>query len=217
MKKLMTLFFTLFTISLFGQVTVEEKTVNIDGSKEGFYVSIPYGDKKQIEKELKDELKDWGGKYKDGDFVFVDDCKLKEMGKNTFDLYASVSENPEGGAFVSIAIDLGGAYLNSKEHGAQAKVINARLHKFGVKAAKNVVDEEIKEEEKALQEREKELADLEKEQEKLEKEIEDYNKKIADNEKAIEDSKKNQEAKKSEIKDQQEKVKGVQQKKEAVK
>ncbi len=217
MKKLTTLLFTFFTISLFAQVTVEEKTVNIGGSKEGFYVSIPYGNKKQIEKELKDELKDWGGKYKDGDFVFVDDCKLKEMGKNTFDVYASVSENPEGGAFVSLAIDLGGAYLNSKEHGAQAKVINARLHKFGVKAAKNVVDEEIKEEEKALQEREKELADLEKEQEKLEKEIEDYNKKIADNEKAIEDSKKNQEAKKSEIKDQQEKVKGVQQKKEAVK
>ena len=42
MKKLTTFLFTLLTISLFGQVTVEEKTVNIDGSKEGFYVSIPY-------------------------------------------------------------------------------------------------------------------------------------------------------------------------------
>lgn len=217
MKKLTTFLFTLLTISLFGQVTVEEKTVNIDGSKEGFYVSIPYGNKKQIEQELKNELKDWGGKYKDGDFVFVDDCKLKDMGKNTFDVYASVSDNPAGGAFVSIAIDLGGAFLNSKEHAEQAKIINARLQKFGITAAKNVVDEEIKAEEKVLEEREKELSDLEKEQEKLEKEIEDYNKKIADNEKAIEEAKKNQEAKKSEIKAQQDKVKAVQDKKEAVK
>lgn len=217
MKKLTTLLFTLLTISLFGQVTLEEKTVNIDGSKEGFYLSIPYGDKKQIEKELKEELKDWGGKYKDGDFIFVDDCRLKEMGKNTFDVYAQVTENPNGGAFVLLAVDLGGAYLNSKEHADQAKIINARLRKFGVNAAKNVVDEEIKAEEKILEEREKELGDLEKEQEKLEKEIEDYNKKIADNEKAIEEAKKNQEAKKSEIKDQQAKIKSVQQKKDAVK
>ena len=217
MKKLTTMLLALFTLSAIGQVTVEEKKVNVEGSKNGFYISIPYGNQKQIEKELKDELKSWKGKFSNKNFIFVDDCKLKEMGSNTFDVYAKVEENPDGGAFVSLAIDLGGAYLNSGEHSAQTKVINARLHKFGVSAAKSVVDEEIKAEEKALKEREKELEDLEKEQEKLEKEIEDFKKKITDNEKAIEESKKSQDSKKGEIDDQKKKVEAVTKKKEAVK
>ena len=217
MKKIITFVVALMAFGAFSQVSVEEKKVNLDGTKDGFYVSIPYGTLKQIEKELKDELKDWKGKYKGGDVIFVDDCKLKEMGKNTFDVYAKIEENPDGGAYVSLAIDLGSAFLNSNEHAAQAKLIDARLQKFGVKAAKNVVDEEIKEEEKVLKERQKELEDLEKEEEKMKKDIEDFKKEIADTEKSIEEGKKTQEAKKGEIKDQEEKIKTVVKKKEAVK
>ena len=205
------------TSGAFAQVSVDEKKVNIDGTKEGFYVSIPYGTLKQIEKELKDELKDWKGKYKGGSFIFIDDCKLKEMGKNTFDVYAKVEENGDGGAFVSVAIALGGAFLNSSEHRTQAKVINARLQKFGIKAAKSVVDEEIKTEEKALRERQKELEDLKKEEEKMKKAIEDNKKKIEETEKSIEEGKKIQESKNVEITEQEEKVKAIIKKKEAVK
>ena len=43
----------------------------------------------------------------------------------------------------SIAIDLGGAYLNSGEHGAKFKIIEKKLYAFGVKAAKNVVAEDV--------------------------------------------------------------------------
>ena len=60
----------------------------------------------------------------------------------------------------SIAIDLGGAYLNSGEHGAKFKIIEKKLYAFGVKAAKNVVAEDVKAEEKILKEKEKELAQL---------------------------------------------------------
>lgn len=217
MKKLATLLIALCAVGAFAQVTVEEKKVNIDGTKEGFVISIPYGTQKEIEKELKDELKDWKGKFSSKDVIFVDDCKLKEVGDNTFDVYAKVDENPEGGAFVSIAIDLGGAFLNSSEHRDQAKTINARLQKFGITAAKHVVDGEIDAEEKLLKERQKELGDLEKEEEKMHKEIEDYKKKISETEKSIEEAKKSQEAKKSEITAQEEKVKAVIKKKDAVK
>jgi len=217
MKKTLTLLLALITISSFAQVTVEEKKVSIEGPKNGFYVSIPYGDQKIIEKALKDELKSWKGKYSDKKFIFVDDCELKEMGDNTFDVYAKVEENPEGGGFVSIAIDLGGAILNSSEHPSQAKAIDARLHKFGVKTAKDVINDEIKEEEKILKERDKELKDLEKDQKKLEDDIEDLKKQIEKNKEAIEESKKAQEAKKEEIKKQKEKVKATEKKKNAVK
>lgn len=217
MKKLFTLFIALITIGSYAQVDVKEKNVNIDGSKNGFYISIPYGDKKQIEKELKNELKSWKGNYKDGSFIFVDDCKLKDVGDNTFDVYAKVEENPDGGAFVSVAIDMGGAYMNSGEHGAEFKAMETRLYNFGVSSAKSVVDDEIKVEEDVLKEKEKELSDSEKEQEKMEKEIEDYKKKIEENEKAIEEAKKNQETKKEEIKEQENVLEAAKKKKEAVK
>lgn len=217
MKRITLLLIACCAITSFGQVSVKEQNVNVDGSKNGFYISIPYGTQKEIEKELKDELKSWKGKYSNKGYIFVDDCQIKDMGKNTFDVYAKVEENPDGGAFVSLAIDLGGAYMNSGEHGSQTKFIDERLHKFGVKAAKSVVDTEIKAEEKMLKEREKELEELEKQQEKLEKEIEDYKKRIANNEKAIEESKKNQESKKGEITEQGKKVEEVIKKKEAVK
>lgn len=218
MKKLTTLFIALMAFGAFAQVKVSEKKVNIDGSKEGFYLSIPYGTKKEIEKELKNELKSWKGSYStSGNVITVDDCKLKEMGDNTFDVFAKVEENSDGGSYVSVAIDLGGAFLNSGEHAAQAKIIESKLYKFGVSAAKNIVGEEVKIEEKALKEKEKELSDLEKEQEKLEKEIEDYNKKIEDNKKSIEESKKSQEEKKKEIQAQSDILKAVEKKKADVK
>lgn len=217
MKRFFTLVLLTFALPIFAQVEIQEKNVNIDGSKNGFVITIPYATADLAEKELKDELKSWKGNYDGGKTIFVDDCKLKEMGDNTFDVFARVEENPDGGAIVYVAIDLGGAFMSSGEHGAQFKVIEGKLYKYGVKTAKSAVDDEIKEEEKVLKEREKELGDLEKDQEKMEKEIEDYKKKIEENEKAIEESKKKQEEKKSEIKEQEEKVGEVTKKKEAIK
>lgn len=57
MKKTVTLLLALLTLNNFAQVTVEEKKVNIDGPKNGFLLSVPYGDQKSLEKALKDELK----------------------------------------------------------------------------------------------------------------------------------------------------------------
>ena len=217
MKKLFSLLIMMISLISFGQIEVSEKNVSVNGSHNGFYIAIPYGDKKFIEKELKDELKSWKGNYKGGNPIFVDDCKLKDVGDNTFDVYAKVEENSDGGANVSIAIDMGGAYMNSNEHGAEFKAMESRLYKWAVKAAQSVVDGEIKDEEKALKDLEKDLSDSEKEQEKLEKEIEDFKKKIEDNEKAVEDAKKAQDDKKSEITDQEKKVEEAKKKKDAVK
>lgn len=217
MKTIFTLFIALISVSAFSQIKVEGKNVNVNGSHDGFVVTIPYGDKKMIEKELKAELKSWKGNYKPKDFIFVDDCKLKEMGKNTFDVYAKVEDIADGGATVSIAIDLGGAFLSSGEHGEQYKIIEKKLYEFGVKAAKNVVAEDVKTEEKILKEKEKELEDLKKAKEDSEKDILDYQEKIK---KAEEDIKKNETGqgdKEKEITVQKEKVQEVIKKKEAIK
>lgn len=218
MKNLFAILFVFAFTGSYAQIEISQKNVNIDGSKQGFYIEIPYGDVKGIEKELKDELKSWKGKFSTkGSTIFVDDCKIKDMGDNTFDVYAKVDELGELGASVSIAIDLGGAFLNSGEHGSQFKTMEDILYKWAVKAAKNFVDGEVKEEEKLLSDKEKELEDLQKDQEKMEKEIEDYKKKIEENEKAIEDSKKAQEDKAKEIEEQKAKVEEAKKKKDSIK
>lgn len=217
MKTLFTLLIACVGFTSFAQVKVESKKVNVNGSHPGFFITIPYGDKKMVEKELKDELKSWKGKYSNKDVIFVDDCKLKEMGKNTFDVYAKVDEITEGGATISLAIDLGGAYLDQSEHSDKYKVIEARLYKFAVQAAKNVIDIEVKAEEKKLKEKEKELEELKKEKEKKEKHIQDLQNEIKKTEEEIKENEKSQEEKDKEIEEQKNKVKEVIKKKEAVK
>jgi molecular chaperone DnaK (HSP70) len=217
MKKLFTLAAVFFTLGSFAQVGVTETNVNIDGGKNGFEIEIPYADKKTTEKELKDLFKSWKGSYSDKKGIMKsDDCKNKQMGENTFDVFGTVVENGEDGSKALIAVDLGGAYLSSSEHSSQFKVMESILKNWGVKTATVFVYEMEKEEEKILKDKEKELEDLEKDQEKMEKEIEDYKKKIEENEKAIEQGKKDQETKKEEIKTQEGVIQEVVKKKEGI-
>ncbi len=217
MKTIFTLTILLISVASFSQIKMSEKNVNIDGSKDGFFIEIPYGTSKQVDKALKKELKKWKGNFKGGKTYFIDDCKNKKMGDNTFDVYAVCEENPDGGGNVSVAVDLGGAFLNSNAHSDQFKLMESILYDFAVDIAKDVIQEEVELEKGLLKDKEKELSTLEKEQEKWEKEIEDMKKKIEENEKSIEEGKKSQETKKEEIKTQTTVVAEVEKKKEAVK
>lgn len=218
MKKILSLAAICLSLTSFSQVGVKETNVNIDGGKNGFEIEIPYADKKTTEGELKELFKSWKGSFSEKKGIMKsDDCKNKDMGENTFDVFGTVVENGEDGSKALIAVDLGGAYLSSSEHASQFKVMESILKTWGVKTAQVFVEEIVKTEEKLLKDKEKELEDLEKEQEKMEKENEDYKKKIEENEKAIEDSKKGQEEKKTEIKTQEGVVQEVVKKKEGIK
>ncbi|MEZ4922299.1 MAG: hypothetical protein R2780_03935 [Crocinitomicaceae bacterium] len=218
MKKLFTLVLCCFSLASFSQVLIKETNVNIEGAKNGFEIEIPYADKKTVEKELKDLFKSWKGSYSEKkDVMKADDCIDKNMGENTFDVYGTVVQNGEEGSKVLVAIDLGGAYLNSKDHSNQFKVMEQELKTWGIKTATVYVEEMEKKEEKVLDDKKKELEDLEKDQKKKEEEIEDYKKRIEENEKAIEQSKKDQETKKEEIKTQEGVLNEVIKKKEGIK
>ena len=156
--------------------------------------------------------------------LFADDCELKDMGDNTFDVYAKVTPGKEGEVEVAMAVDLGGAYLNSRDHAEQYKVMEGMLHEFGVSATKAAIGNEMKAAEKVWEGYEKEQKDLEKDKERLEKSIEDNEKRIEDAKKEIEQAKKDieqnkgdQEMKKASIKEQQGRVADVQKKMDAVK
>ena len=218
MKKIFTLAIAFIAFNSFSQnVLIKETSVNIDGTQNGFEINIPFADQKTTEKELKDLFKSWKGSFSNKKGVMkADDCKDKNMGENTFDVYGTVVANGEDGSTVMIAVDLGGAYLNSKDHGTQFKEMEEELKVWAIKTATVYIEEVEKEEEKNLEDKQKELEDLEKDQKKMEEEIEDYKKKIEENEKAIEESKKNQEKKKEEIKTQEGILQEVIQKKEGI-
>lgn len=167
--------------------TTNEKVSFSHGSFDAIVVTIPYANKDVVEKELKSEMKDWGGKYNSskGEYT-AKEAKMKAMGDKYFDGYAKIIENGSE-IKVAFAVDLGGAYLNHHEHSAQHKTIESRAKKFGQAAATESVNGMIEVETKTLKKLTGEKEDLLKDIEDSKKDIEDYKKKIAEAEQKIKD------------------------------
>lgn len=195
-------------------VSISEENTNFNiGSKNSLVVNIPYGSLEVIEKAVKSELKEWGGKYNStkGEFTTMQ-AKLKEMGNKPFDVYAKIITSGDI-LKVAFTIDLGGAFMTSNQHGAQFKEMKEIVKRFAIKTAQECVDEDLKTENKKLEGLQKDQKDLEKEKESLLNSIDDYRKKISEAEKNIEKNMTNQSNKKTEISTQSEKVKEIEKKK----
>lgn len=213
MKQLFILLIAAISFNSFAQneVKVTEESISYSvGSKNSIVVTIPYGDQEVVEKELKSEMKDWGGKYSSskGEAQTLQSSVKKMFERKTFDSYAKVIKTDDG-IKVAVAVDLGGAFMTSSQHSAQFAEMKERLQKFAVTAAKESIKENMKAEEKILSSFEKEEKSLEKEKESHLKDIEDYKKKIADSQKKIEDNVILQTKKKEQIKDQSKKIKDL--------
>lgn len=190
MKQITLLATTLFTTFVFSQeIKISNEKVNFShGSFDAIVVTIPYANMDVIEKELKSEMKDWGGKYNSSkDEYTAKQAKMKAMGDKYFDGYAKIIQSGSE-IKVAFAVDLGGAYLNHREHGSQHKEIENRVKKFGQTASKESINGMIELEAKALKKLNGEKEDLLKDIERSKKDIEDYKKKIADAEQKIKDN-----------------------------
>lgn len=216
MKHTIIAVFTLLSVFVFGQNEVrinEEHTTFSVGSKNSIVVNIPFANLDILEKELKRELKDWGGKYNSSKDEYTStQASFKAMGDKPFDVIAKIIKSGET-VKVAFAIDLGGAYLTSNQHQEQFNVMKDKIKTFAINASKECVAEELKTEGKVLSSLEKDQKELEKDKESLLNSIEDYRKKIAEAEKKIEENVSNQSKKKAEIAKQAEKLKEVEKKK----
>lgn len=200
------------------EVKIDEKSVSFNnGSHNAIVVTIPYASKDVVEKELKSEMKDWGGKFEStkGEYIAMQ-TTMKAMGDKHFDGYAKIIESGDV-IQVAFAVDLGGAYLSSSDHGAQYKVIKEKAQKFGIKTANEGVAVELAAEAKILKDMEKEKSDLEKSIENSKQDIEEYKKKIAEAEQKIKDNESALGNKTSDISKQTTKVAEVEKKKKAIK
>jgi hypothetical protein len=195
-------------------VTEEQNTLSV-GSVNTLTVTVYGMSYDDAEKAWKKQLKDINGDVKVKKEVFADDCLIKDMSENTFDVYAMLKE-VDNGVKVIAAYDLGGAYLSAASHKEYFAKISKMMYDFGVEQTKEAIGSDIKVAEDDLKESEKAKEDLEKDIKKLEKDIEDYKQKIEDSKKAIEDNKSGIETKKTEIESKKEVIKALENKRDAV-
>jgi soluble cytochrome b562 len=186
------------------------------GSQTSLSIEIPFVDESFFQDELKSFLKDWGKcKESKGEYCVILG-EWKEYGKKTFDVYARYEKKNENPVSVSFAFDLGGAFLNSKDHSAQFELFKKSIESFGRSCASNYISSLLEKENKTLKGLEKDQKELEEDKSDLEKEIEDYRKRIDDNLKKIDENKSNQEKKNEEIKKQNGKIQEIEKKKKDI-
>jgi len=220
MKALITLL-TAATLSLAAsaqnKIEVTESSESFStGKQNALVVTVFETSKDEVEKGVKKLLKDWGGNVKSKTETFGDDCSIKKMGKNTFDVYVICNQEDKN-VKVAFAIDLGGAYLNSGEHKEQFQIMKSLVHEFAIEQTKSAIESVVKNEEKKLKDLEKEKQTFEGNVTSLKKDIEDYKSKIEKAEKDIKENEKKTEDKSKEIGEQQKVVEELKKKQAGVK
>ena len=220
MKKVL---FTILTITALNfsfaqdkvQVSESNETFST-GSVNSFSVIVHGGDLDVVTKAWKKQLKDIKGSVKAKKEIFADDCRIKKMSDNVFDVYSRI-EPAEGGVKIIAAYDLGGAYLSSNEHSVMLPYVKDMMYKFAVAETKEAVGAVIKDEEKKLKDLNGEKEDIEKSTEDLKKDIDEYKRKIEEAEKNIKENEGKVSAKSEEIKAQEGVIQKLEAKQKAVK
>ncbi len=219
MKSFPLIAFLCFTSMAFAQKkieVIEVKRVFSTGSQNALSFVIYNGNLKDVSKAWEKQLKELNGKVSNKKEFFADNCLVKEMGNNRFDVYSTLEESLGEGVRVYAAFDLGGAYLSLASHSNQFTVVKNILHTFAVEQNKAVVNAEIEVANKVLANKEAELMLFAKSQSQLDAEIADCLKKIEDSKAAIIGLGQSQVVKKTEIDAQKAVVVGLNEKLKAV-
>lgn len=152
---------------------------------------------KKVMKDFKHE------KVKDSDGeVFGDNILIKDWGNNPVDIYAKFDENEKEKTIkMSVAVDLGGTYLNSSDKDKH-RYMEKMVKEFSVKMTKAPIEEQLKDSKKAEEKLEDKLKDLEKDKKDKQDDIENYKNKIVKGEKEVIEKNAALEKKKDEVKTQ---------------
>lgn len=209
MKALYPILFLFLSVNCLAQ-SVKVKESNSDFSVaqnvNALVVEIPYVSQDFVEGKIKKLFKGLG-KHKESKKEHVAlMVELKDFGKMPFNAYAVSSMSSNEIVSIRFGFDLGGAYLNSKDHPEKYKVIEKIIEDFASKTVKSWVEDIVRDENKRLNSLEKEQKYLVKRKELLEKEIKDFEKKIIDNKNSIKENLENQSTKKNEIETQKKQV-----------
>ena len=222
------------TCLLISAITATAQKVNIkvtesnerigNGKNNALVVTIYEATPDEIGSKWKSLMKDHKGKVTMGDEIFADNAVIKTINdNNTIDVYAKVEKVKDGESKLTVAFDLGGAFLNSSDHKEKFNEAKKIVYDFAVTTTKDAIAGQRKAAEKVFSKLEDDQHDLEKQQNKLNSNVEDYKGKIDDYNKKIKEAQDNlaknktdQEKKKVELDAQKKVVDAVTAKEKAV-
>jgi hypothetical protein len=215
-------FFFLFTLicsalAFSQELEISESNYTFSvGNKPTIMLSIPFATKEQVEDALKSLMKDWGKHktHKEEHTVLIGSSKA--VGDKTFDAYAVITEKKGEQFSIEFGVDLGGAFLNKKDHPEQFDVWSKLLNNFGVKTATSIINNELDEANRAQNKFISEQKQLENDIKDYQNDIEKMKKEIVDNEKRIEETKSKQIAKQADIKKQEEVLEALRKKMKSI-
>ena len=199
------------------EIVVTEGKADLGGAKNPvLQVTIYESTENDVEKAWKSLMKGYNAKVTSKEVIFSDNAKITELSTNTVDTYAMMSSTDEGVKF-SVAIDLGGAFVNSTTHATYYDIAEKIVKDFAVDVCKKAVKAKYEAELAKQKKLENELKDLAKKKEKLANDITEWQKSIANAEKEIEINIKDQESTTTLIQDQAKVVEAVLKKLEGIK
>lgn len=192
----------LFTVAAVAQKTsVNESNENIGGASHNALVVTIYDAKPDdIEKAWKSKMKSYDAKVSSKKEIFADNAMIKEMGGNDpIDIYARVEKVNETESKLIVGFDLGGAWLNSKDHAEKYKIAEKIVREFALSMTKEAVADIRKAAQKKLDNLKDNQASLEKKNKDLKADIESYKEKIKKAEEDIKTNENDQVKKKAEV------------------
>lgn len=195
MKKiisLLTAFICVITVHAH-KFDVSESTEKIGGgSNNALVIIIPETNFEEVLKSWKSEMKDTDAKVKkEGDEIFADNAIIKKLGEHPMDVYAKTVKI-ENGTKMIVGVNLGGAFLNSKDHKDQYDKFASFLIEFAKQQVSNSIAEEVSAAEKELKSREKNQEKLKDEEADLKNKIEGWQNDIKEAEEKISENKSDQ-------------------------
>lgn len=202
MKNLFFILVFLAVNNVFAQysIKVKESKESIGGgNNKCFTVNIYETTTDDVEKAWEKLMKSYDAKVSTKKEIFADNALIKDLTNNTVDVYAKCDKKSENEIQFLVAVDLGGAFLNSSEHSSQFKTMEKIIKDFAKKATLDGLENKIKDQQKVFDKQTKEFEGLVKDKEKLEKDIENYKEKIKKAEEEIKQNQNDQSAKQKEV------------------
>lgn len=200
-----TFIFTLVLLAVngaFAQYSIKVKESREDiggGNNKCLIVNIYETTTNDVENAWEKMMKSYDAKVISKKEIFADNALIKDLTNNTVDVYAKCNKQSDNEIQFIVAVDLGGAFLNSSDHSSQFKTMERLVKDFAKKATLDGLENKVKEQQKIFEKRTKEMEGLVKDKEKLEKDIENYNDKIKKAEDDIKKNLDNQSAKQKEV------------------
>ena len=189
------------------------------GTQNSLAVNLSKVNAKFAEEVWKDFVKQYKGKYtrdKKSDEYFVDNAMIGGIGGgNTVDMYMKFAEASDN-TTATLWIDLGGAYLNSKDFTDKYAEAEKMMMTYALTVSREQTKVSLKEQEKTEKNLENDVQKLEKKNKNLHDDIEGWKKKIQQAETDIQTNLKQQEDAKVKMEVQKKVVEDVKKKLDAL-